>query len=96
METENVIISDILMTSFNSSAEVFQYLNRFIGLGCGRNLNFQIDRMKTFMAVTGHPERCAPTLHVTGSKGKGSVTLFTCIFRCLIRPKLWQQRQPMS
>ena len=30
--------------------------------------------METLMELTGHPERCAPSIHIAGSKGKGSVT----------------------
>jgi dihydrofolate synthase/folylpolyglutamate synthase len=74
MDTEIITHSDITMTSFSNSAEVYQYLRRFIDFDRGRNLSFQMDRMKTLMTATGHPERCAPALHVTGSKGKGSVT----------------------
>jgi dihydrofolate synthase/folylpolyglutamate synthase len=58
-----------------SSADVFSWIARFInferGLG-GRN--FRLDRMEVLAELAGHPERCAPAIHVAGSKGKGSVT----------------------
>jgi dihydrofolate synthase/folylpolyglutamate synthase len=58
-----------------SSADVFSWIAGFInfekGLG-GRN--FRLDRMEALAELAGHPERCAPAIHVAGSKGKGSVT----------------------
>jgi len=33
--------------------------------------------MEHMAAIAGHPERCAPCIHIAGSKGKGSVTGMT-------------------
>jgi dihydrofolate synthase/folylpolyglutamate synthase len=33
--------------------------------------------MEYMAAIAGHPERCAPCIHIAGSKGKGSVTGMT-------------------
>jgi dihydrofolate synthase/folylpolyglutamate synthase len=61
--------------SFTSSAEVFRWLSRFINLERGQRVkSFALERMETLAAVAGHPEGCAPAIHVAGSKGKGSVT----------------------
>jgi dihydrofolate synthase/folylpolyglutamate synthase len=54
-----------------------------IGAGgtCGANdgrdsfrKSFRLDRMEVLAERAGRPERCAPVIHVAGSKGKGSVT----------------------
>ncbi|MDR1094818.1 MAG: tetrahydrofolate synthase, partial [Spirochaetaceae bacterium] len=35
---------------------------------------FTLDKMRLIAGLAGNPERCAPVIHVAGSKGKGSVT----------------------
>jgi dihydrofolate synthase/folylpolyglutamate synthase len=35
---------------------------------------FNLDKMRLISRIAGHPETCAPAIHVAGSKGKGSVT----------------------
>jgi dihydrofolate synthase/folylpolyglutamate synthase len=56
-----------------------RYLETLINVEGG--LGEGIDRdglgaMRDLMHALDHPERCAPSLHVAGSKGKGSVVLF--------------------
>jgi dihydrofolate synthase/folylpolyglutamate synthase len=42
--------------------------------------------MRVIAAFAGHPERCAPSFHVAGSKGKGSVTgMLTAILEAMGR-----------
>ncbi|MDR2103759.1 MAG: tetrahydrofolate synthase [Treponema sp.] len=66
---------DIDKTTFTGSADVFAWLSRFINLGRGQSFkSFRLDRMGVLTALAGHPEKCAPAIHVAGSKGKGSVT----------------------
>ena len=61
--------------SFSSSGEVFSWLSRFINLERGQKpKSFRLDRMEILAELAGHPERCAPSIHIAGSKGKGSVT----------------------
>jgi dihydrofolate synthase/folylpolyglutamate synthase len=36
--------------------------------------SFRLERMKALAEIAGHPELCAPAIHVAGSKGKGSTT----------------------
>jgi dihydrofolate synthase/folylpolyglutamate synthase len=61
--------------SFGSSREVFDWLNRFVNLEAGQKpSSFRPERMECIAAVAGNPELCAPSFHVAGSKGKGSVT----------------------
>jgi dihydrofolate synthase/folylpolyglutamate synthase len=60
---------------FLKSSEVFSWLSRYINLERGHKpKSFRLDRMETLMELAGHPERCAPSIHIAGSKGKGSVT----------------------
>ena len=62
-------------SSFSSSAEVFSWLSQFINLESGQTpKSFRLDRMEVLAELAGHPERCAPSIHIAGSKGKGSVT----------------------
>ena len=50
-------------------------MSRFINLERGQKpKSFLLERMETLVELAGHPERCAPSIHVAGSKGKGSVT----------------------
>ncbi|MFO1446600.1 MAG: folylpolyglutamate synthase/dihydrofolate synthase family protein [Opitutaceae bacterium] len=37
-----------------------------------RGVKFGIDRMRSLVAALGHPERAVPTVHITGTNGKGS------------------------
>jgi dihydrofolate synthase/folylpolyglutamate synthase len=64
--------------NFSSSAEVFSWLSRFINLESGviKRIpkTYRLDRMEILAELAGHPECCAPSIHIAGSKGKGSVT----------------------
>ena len=35
--------------------------------------SFRLDRMQILAELAGDPERCAPVIHIAGSKGKGSI-----------------------
>ena len=60
---------------FASSREVFDWLDQFINYSASHSPpGFRPERMQIISALAGHPERCAPSFHVAGSKGKGSVT----------------------
>jgi len=60
---------------FISSGEVFSWLSGFINLERGQKpKSFRIDRMEFLTKLAGYPQRCAPSIHIAGSKGKGSVT----------------------
>jgi len=64
-----------MRNSFSSSTEVFEWLSRFINLEKGQKpKSFRIDRMETLSELAGNPHLCAPSIHIAGSKGKGSVT----------------------
>jgi dihydrofolate synthase/folylpolyglutamate synthase len=60
---------------FLTSGEVFSWLSQFINLERGQKpRSFRLDRMKFLTELAGHPQRNAPSIHIAGSKGKGSVT----------------------
>jgi len=64
-----------LSNSFSSSNEVFEWLSNFINLERGQKpKSFRIDRMHALTELAGNPQNCAPSIHIAGSKGKGSVT----------------------
>ncbi|MDR0998778.1 MAG: tetrahydrofolate synthase, partial [Treponema sp.] len=59
----------------NSSSDVFAWIGGFINMGRGQSYrSFRLDRMRVLSALASSPEKCAPVIHVAGSKGKGSVT----------------------
>ncbi|MCL2008440.1 MAG: Mur ligase family protein [Treponema sp.] len=58
-----------------TSSEVYEWILSFIKFGRDRSQrSAAIDRMRILADFAGHPEKCAPSIHVAGSKGKGSVT----------------------
>jgi dihydrofolate synthase / folylpolyglutamate synthase len=60
---------------FKLSEDVFGWLSGFINLERGQKpKSFRIERMEVLAELADHPERCAPSIHIAGSKGKGSVT----------------------
>ena len=61
--------------NLKSSNEVFEWISRFINLERGQKpKSFRLDRMEFLTELAGNPHRCAPSFHIAGSKGKGSVT----------------------
>ena len=62
-------------TPFAGSADVFAWISGFINLERGQSTrSFRLDRMKLIAELAGNPENCAPSIHMAGSKGKGSIT----------------------
>ena len=65
----------VTSTPFGSSGDVFTWISGFINFERGQKLkNFGLDRIKYLTDLAGNPEKYAPSFHVAGSKGKGSVT----------------------
>ena len=61
--------------SFSSSGEIFSWLSGFINLERGQKpKSFRLERMEALTELADHPEKHAPSIHIAGSKGKGSVT----------------------
>ena len=62
-------------TPFECHREVWEWLSGFVNFERGQSQKgFRLDRMKALAELAGRPENCAPSVHVAGSKGKGSVT----------------------
>ena len=60
---------------FRISSDVYDWLSTFANLERGQNIkNFGLDRIRALAELAGHPETYAPSIHMAGSKGKGSVT----------------------
>ena len=59
---------------FAGSDEIFDYLMRFVNVEKGQKTEFKLDRMRSLCAALGDPQEAYATLHVAGSKGKGSVS----------------------
>jgi dihydrofolate synthase / folylpolyglutamate synthase len=66
---------------FAGSEEVFAYYMGFVNVEKGQKTEFKLDRMRDLCAQLGHPEAASISIHVAGSKGKGSVS--TMIARIL-------------
>jgi dihydrofolate synthase/folylpolyglutamate synthase len=63
------------MACFSSADAVFSYLDQFISTDVWAiPKHLRTERLALLAEAGGHPERCAPAVHVAGSKGKGSVT----------------------
>ncbi|GHV83478.1 bifunctional folylpolyglutamate synthase/dihydrofolate synthase [Spirochaetia bacterium] len=63
------------MSAFKRPDEIFDWMSRFINLEQGYTPpSMRPERMQIIGEAAGHPERCAPSIHIAGSKGKGSIT----------------------
>lgn len=62
---------------FRTTDEVFEYLLGFVNVEKGQKTEFKLDRMRELSDALGRPERAYPSIHVAGSKGKGSVSVMT-------------------
>jgi dihydrofolate synthase/folylpolyglutamate synthase len=52
-----------------------------------RGVRFGIDRMRSFSTELGHPELAVPTLHITGTNGKGSTS---AMLESILREAGWR------
>jgi len=61
---------------FSSSGEIFSWLLEFANFERGHSIakSYRLDRTEILAGLAGNPEKCAPSIHMAGSKGKGSVT----------------------
>ena len=62
---------------FASSDGIFDWVMGFVNVEKGQKTEFKLDRMRSLCAALGSPELAYPTIHVAGSKGKGSVSTMT-------------------
>ena len=59
---------------FTSSDGLFDYLMGFVNVEKGQKTEFKLDRMRWLCSELGDPQESYATIHVAGSKGKGSVS----------------------
>ncbi|HOX32205.1 MAG TPA: Mur ligase family protein [Spirochaetales bacterium] len=59
---------------FKTSDEVFDYLLGFVNVEKGQKTEFKLDRMSWLCSELGEPQDAFRSIHVAGSKGKGSVS----------------------
>lgn len=59
---------------FSTSDDVFEYLMGYVNVEKGQKTEFKLDRMLFLAAKLGNPHSGRLTIHVAGSKGKGSVS----------------------
>jgi len=59
---------------FASSEDVYERLLDFVNVERGQKTIFKLDRMRELCASFGNPQDGCKTIHIAGSKGKGSVS----------------------
>ncbi len=59
---------------FTSTEDVFEYLLNYVNVEKGQKTEFKLDRMLFLASLLGNPQAGRLTIHVAGSKGKGSVS----------------------
>jgi hypothetical protein len=65
----------VASTPFTGANDVYKWISDYFNLEQGLNKReFTLDNIKALAEKAGFPERNAPSIHVAGSKGKGSVT----------------------
>jgi dihydrofolate synthase/folylpolyglutamate synthase len=103
------------MKSITTSRQADAYVNSFINLERGRDpftkRTYRLDRMEFLLDRFGHPERRFRSIHIAGSKGKGStavmaasvleaaghtVGLFTSPHILDVRERFRINRQPLA
>jgi dihydrofolate synthase/folylpolyglutamate synthase len=60
--------------NFSSTEAIFEYLMRFVNVEKGQATVFKLDRMQALAKALGDPQDSMASIHVAGSKGKGSVS----------------------
>ena len=64
----------------HSSSDAFKYVESFANIernpDCTKT-EYKLERMAYMLEVSGHPERSFKTVHIAGSKGKGSTAAIT-------------------
>ncbi len=59
---------------FRDADDVYAWLSGFINLERARSdIHYKLDRMRLLAEIAGHPEEAVPSVHIAGSKGKGSL-----------------------
>ena len=76
----NRFLSTIIVMDFNTFEDVTAYLDSFSYSDKAKAPGFlrgaRVERMYLLLSHLGHPERDYKTIHIAGSKGKGSTALY--------------------
>ena len=59
--------------------DALRYLDSFVDyekIGAGAGFSFNLERMERLAGLFGNPERTFPSIHIAGTKGKGSTASF--------------------
>ncbi|MDP3179817.1 MAG: tetrahydrofolate synthase, partial [Spirochaetaceae bacterium] len=59
---------------FADTDELFSHLMGYVNVEKGQSTELRLDRMRSLCAALGDPQAHWSSLHVAGSKGKGSVS----------------------
>ncbi|MCX7026250.1 MAG: bifunctional folylpolyglutamate synthase/dihydrofolate synthase [Spirochaetes bacterium] len=59
---------------FTSTDAIFDYLMRYVNVEKGQATVFKLDRMRSLASALSDPHKGRLTIHIAGSKGKGSVS----------------------
>jgi len=71
----------MVSSHFSGSEDIFDFVMRYVNVEKGQKTEFKLDRMRQICGSLGDPHLAYPTIHIAGSKGKGSVS--TMIARIL-------------
>jgi dihydrofolate synthase/folylpolyglutamate synthase len=63
-------------THFTSIDDVYEFVMEYVNIEKGQSTEFKLDRMRSLAQELGNPHLGRLTVHVAGSKGKGSVATF--------------------
>jgi len=68
------MLNGMSVLDFSTSDAVFDYLMRYVNVEKGQKTEFKLDRMQFLAEQLGNPHLGRLTIHIAGSKGKGSVS----------------------
>jgi dihydrofolate synthase / folylpolyglutamate synthase len=60
---------------FANSDELYSFLLGYVNVEKGQKTVFKLDRMRELCSMLGQPQTAYRTIHVAGSKGKGSISI---------------------
>ncbi len=60
---------------FPDTDAIYEFLLKFVNVEKGQKTEFKLDRMRALAGKLGDPQKKYRTIHVAGSKGKGSVSV---------------------
>lgn len=66
-----------MLSRFSDADQLYERLLGYVNVEKGQATEFKLDRMTQLCANLGDPQEAYSTIHVAGSKGKGSVSIMT-------------------